>query len=305
MESIPRSEQAQNVAVLDMNFEDLPIERVLGISWNVESDVFQFHLTLDSKPMTRRGILSTVASVYDPLGCLAPFTLIGKQILQTLCRENRSWDEPLSDSVRPRWERWIIELRQVGSIGIERCLLPKYFGTVILRELHHFSDASLTGYGQCSYLRLVNDREQVHYALVMGKGRVAPLKVTTVPRLELAAAVVSTKISVILRREMKYEMNEFFWTDSQVVLGYIRNDARRFHMFVANRIQQIQNKTTSAQWNYVRSEHNPADHASRGLYVEYLVASNWFHGPEQFGNFVRQRTQTKNSKQLRTRTTQK
>ena len=71
----------------------------------------------------------------------------------------------------------------------------------------------------------------------MGKARVAPTKVTTVPRLELSAAVVAARMSVMLRNELEIEdLQEHFWTDSKVVLGYINNDARRFHVFVANRV---------------------------------------------------------------------
>ena len=73
---------------------------------------------------------------------------------------------------------------------------------------------------------------------------------------------------------------EFFWTDSQVVLGYIKNEARRFHVFVANRVQKIRNSTDPGQWFYVETDKNPADHASRGLTVAELMESNWFTGPK-------------------------
>lgn len=147
-------------------------------------------------------------------------------------------------------------------------------------ELHHFSDASVSGYGMSSYLRVVSKSGEVHCALVMGKARVAPTKVATIPRLELSAAVVATRSSDLLRREMEIEnLQEYFWTDSKVVLGYINNDEKRFHVFVANRIQQIKSSTEPSQWQYVASENNPADHASRGLMAKELVESNWFTGP--------------------------
>ncbi len=98
-----------------------------------------------------------------------------------------------------------------------------------------FLIASVHGYGQCSYLRLKNKDGDIHCALVMAKSRVAPLKVTTIPRLELAAAVVSVKVSSMLKRELDYAViEEMFWTDYKVVLGYISNEERRFHTFVAN-----------------------------------------------------------------------
>ena len=133
-------------------------------------------------------------------------------------------------------------------------------------ELHHFSDASVKGYGQCSYVRMIDEQQRIHCTLVMGKSRVAPLKPVTVPRLELTAAVCSVRISQQLRRELCYHIDqEYFWTDSKVVLGYKSDESRRFHVFVANRVQEIQNSTSVEQWNHVESKQNPADEASRGV----------------------------------------
>lgn len=103
-------------------------------------------------------------------------------------------------------------------------------------------------------------------SLVMGKARVTPLKPITVPRLELTAAVVSVRVSEMLRRELRYnEIEEVFWTDSKVVQAYIHIDARRFHTFVANRVQQIRERTVPEQWKFIEGRKNPADDASRGL----------------------------------------
>lgn len=77
------------------------------------------------------------------------------------------------------------------------------------------------GYGACSYLKYKNDKDEVHCSLMMAKARVAPLKVISIPRLELAAVVVSAKVSVMLKGELDMKIDqEFFWTDLQVVLGY-------------------------------------------------------------------------------------
>ena len=115
----------------------------------------------------------------------------------------------------------------------------------------------------------------------MGKSRVTPLKNVTVPRLELTAALVSTKVSSVLQQELDYKnVKDVFWTDSQVVVGYIKNDARRFHVFVANRVQQIRDSSSPSQWQYVRTEENPADEASRGVSPRNLVNnSHWLKGP--------------------------
>ena len=100
----------------------------------------------------------------------------------------------------------------------------------------------------------------------MAKARVTPINPVTIPRLELTAALVSAKISKMLQRELKYDnVTNIFWTDSQIVLGYIKNEARRFHVFVATRVQQIRNLTEVSQWRHVTSADNPADCGSRGL----------------------------------------
>ena len=161
---------------------------------------------------------------------------------------------PLCDELRPRWERWRSELRTLESLRIPRCFKPEGFGQIKTVELHHFSDASLSGYGQCSYLRLISESDQTHCSLVSGKARVTPLKPVTIPRLELTAAVVSVKISQWLGEELDYQdVSEFFWTDSKVVIGYISNTTSRFHVFMANRPQQIHDHTTVSPFSRVSS----------------------------------------------------
>ena len=281
IEAIPKEQRASGIKELDLSRDILPIERALGVQWCVQSDALQFRVVLKDKPLTRRGILASISSIYDPLGLAAPFLLQGKQILQDLCKNQAAWDEMVPDDIKARWEKWRGELHALAELKIRRCYKPDNFGHVKTVELHSFSDASVNGYGQCSYLRMINDRDEVHCALVMAKSRVTPLKPVTVPRLELTAAVVSTKISSLLQKELNYQdMQEFFWTDSRVVLGYISNEARRFHTFVANRVQAIRDHASPEQWRYVDTKDNPADDASRGLGANELIRSErWWNGP--------------------------
>lgn len=281
LKKIPEEDRAQGIKGIDFNCDDLHIERTLGVEWCIESDSFQFRATLQDKPVTRRGVLSTICSLYDPLGLVAPVILKGKIILQQICREGNDWDTPLPDEIRLSWEKWRSDLLLLHDLDIKRCYQPKDFGCIETIELHHFSDASIYGYGQCSYLRLINENGKVHCSLVMGKSRVTPLKAVTIPRLELTAALVSTKVSGILQEELGYsDIQETFWTDSKVVLGYIKNESRRFHVFVANRVQQIRDRTNPTQWNYVPTAENPADEGSRGLTAKELISSMWLRGPD-------------------------
>ncbi|XP_030844157.1 uncharacterized protein LOC100890944 [Strongylocentrotus purpuratus] len=281
MESVPEPDRAKGVSKTDLMGVDSPMEKALGVLWCVESDTLKFRLTLHDKPLTRRGVLATVMSIYDPLGLLAPVVLRGKQILQELCRKAVDWDDQLPDEQRSSWEKWRADLHNLDSISIQRCYKPAHFGEVKTTQLHHFSDASTTGYGECTYLRLTNDEGKVHCTLLMGKARVVPLKPITVPRLELTAAVVSVRVSAFLQREfVPSDTEEFYWTDSNVVMGYVSNDSKRFHVFVANRVHQIRQHSSPSQWRHVGTQDNPADIASRGATVNQLLSSSWFTGPK-------------------------
>ena len=282
IEAIPVEDRAKGIKELNIEKDELPMERALGVGWCIESDAFKFRIVMQDHPLTRRGILSTVSSVYDPLGFLVPLLLVGKGLLQDLCRGKVAWDDPIPENVRSRWLKWRDELHHLEDFSVRRCFKPEGFGTVISTQLHHFSDASTIGYGQCLYIRLVDDKGQVHCSLIMGKARVAPLKMVTIPRLELTAAVMSVRVSNMLRQELQYErVEEIFWTDSKVVLGYIKNDSKRFHVFVANHVQQIRDQTSPSQWRHVDTKCNPADDASRGITAKELVeSSRWISGPE-------------------------
>ena len=149
-------------------------------------------------------------------------------------------------------------------------------------SLHYFSDASESGFGQATYLRLVDTAGKVYCSLVIAKSRVAPMKYTSIPRLELAAGVLSTQMSGLVKKELGFDdIAEYYWTDSKVVIGYLRNTQKRFKVFVANRVQQIRESSDVLQLRYIPSKMNPTDHASRGL----TRSSNekvhvWFNGPE-------------------------
>ena len=220
----------------------------MGVKCDTQNDTLGFYIKLADKPLTRCGLLSTLSSVYDPLGLGAPFLLKGRQIIQQLCRNRLNWDEPIDERSSHEWQKWKNNLSMVEDIKIPRCYRPCGFERIINYSLHHFSDASECGYGQATYLRMVNDLEEVHCSLIFGKSRVAPVKYVSIPRLELTAATLSVKISKMLREGLDIHISsEVFCTDSKVALGYINNDSRRFKIFVANRVQFIRDNTNIGQ----------------------------------------------------------
>ncbi|XP_046567703.1 uncharacterized protein LOC124276091 [Haliotis rubra] len=105
--SIPVNERAGSVKALDLKNEELPEERALGVLWSVQKDCFKFDIQVKAKSPTRRGILSIVSSVYDPLGYASPYVLVAKILLQQLCKENLGWDQEISYRDQKTWQQWI------------------------------------------------------------------------------------------------------------------------------------------------------------------------------------------------------
>lgn len=279
MNSVPPEERSKESQGRNFDYDPLPIERALGIQWNVENDEFGFQVKVPKSPSTRRGILSAVSSTYDPLGFVCPIVLAGKQILQELCKiKGLSWDDPIPEDIERRWLQWKQNLPQLAAIRIPRCLKRPKFGTVVNQHLIAFSDASFSGYGAVVYLRQENQEGDVCSSLLIAKARVAPLKPVTVPRLELTAAVTAVKLAISALKELRLECEITFFTDSAAVLAYIRSDQQRWPIFVANRIATIRNFSHPSQWRYVPSRDNPADMASRGAAPGELSTA-WWNGP--------------------------
>lgn len=131
-----------------------------------------------------------------------------------------------------------------------------------------------------SYIRIIG--ESISCAFLMGKSRLAPLKTVSIPRLELMAAVVATKVAELMKEELDRHVDEYYyWSDSTAVLQYVRNEHTRYKTFVANRLAIIREFTSPSQWRHVRSGKNPADIASRGLDPDNSEGmKRWLSGPE-------------------------
>ena len=201
IEAIPAHERCAELKKLDFCKNELPSQRALGLQWCVESDTFTFNICLRTRPFTRRGILSVIGSVFDPLGFVVPFILNAKQILQDLCRINLGWDDEIPPEYHSSWEKWLADVPKLLSFSICRSVLLEAFGPVVSSQLHHFSDASEAAYGSVSYLRLVNEEGRVHCSFLFAKFRLAPLKSVSIPRLEVSAATLSVHHDKMLKRE--------------------------------------------------------------------------------------------------------
>ena len=263
IESIPESERSKE---LQSCLEVLPNDQTLGAQWNISEDTLGLRTKTLNAPTTKRGLLSTVHQVYDPLGMVSPFLLESQRILQYLCSQNVGWDEKLPEELQRWCQEAIHKLTMIQDITMPRCFHPVGFD-VIKATLHHFADASDIGHGYCSYLQLEDSNGNIHCAFLSGRCRVNLIKSTiSIPRLELMAAALAAKVGSQLRKEINIPIqNKVYWSDSKVVLGYLNNNSRRFKLFVSNRVAHIKERTKSEQWRYVKTDENPADVASRGL----------------------------------------
>ena len=269
----------------NLDYKNMQTERALGLMWYTESDSFGYSVNLKEKPTTRRGLLATTASLYDPLGLVSPFLLPAKRILQSTCNSELGWDDDIPEELAEEWLKWLNDLPKLENLKIPRCVKPSEFGDVTMYQLHVFSDASTTGYGAAIYLK-IHDGHSYHSTLMLGKSRVAPKKATTIPRLELTAATVAVKLAQQLLQELDVPITSVtYYTDSTTVLHYLRNENKRFPIFVANRVRVIRDFSEVSQWRYIKSAENPADIASRGTSAKQLIGNRlWFEGP----SFLRQ-----------------
>ena len=286
LNAFPPEHRAPAVKNLDIKLDRLPMDRALGIHWDVEADTFNLVVSDRPQPETRKGILSSIATIYDPLGLAGPLLLPGREINQELCKMKYDWNDKLPEELAVKWRDWKRGLASLTSYSIPRSFTPRDFGEVERAELHHFADASEGhGYGTVSYLRLVDTNGAIHNSFVMAKSRVKPLRSgVSVPKLELTAATLLIKMNELIQKELggRIEIHSVtFWTDSMIVLRYIFNETRRFVTFVANRVAVIREGSRPSQWRHVRSEVNPADYASRGIKAsETEKLKKWKHGPD-------------------------
>ncbi|XP_071787377.1 uncharacterized protein [Asterias amurensis] len=200
------SQKTSVLGVKDLNIdiEKLPTERALSMMWSIEEDEFGFRIQMKDKPPTRRGILSI------------------------------DWTKKIPANLEEKWQTWQTEMPKLAEFKMDRCMKPEGFEDERLKLVtaHHFADASESGYGSVSYLRLENDVGEVKCSFLMSKSRLALFKQVTIPRMELTAATVAVRVDHMIKRELAIEVDDtYFWTDSTSVLWYINSGTTRFKTF--------------------------------------------------------------------------
>ncbi|GBP22937.1 hypothetical protein EVAR_95337_1 [Eumeta japonica] len=265
---------------------DTRIEKTLGLQWDINNDALGFNLGLrntptevleTSLPPTKRQVTSAVMSVFDPLGLASPVLITGKCMLQDIWRSGIDWDETIEADAHKKWLKWVNDIKKLASIRIPRCISPGHTEG----ELHVFVDASEKSYAAAVYWRIKLSEHKSAVSLIAGKARVAPLKVISIPRLELQAALLGARLASSILTEIELNVTrKIFWTDSRTVLSWIRSDPRSFKPFVAHRLAELEEHTTVKCWRWVPTKLNVADDATRDPPTHFDETHRWFHGPD-------------------------
>ncbi|XP_076045077.1 uncharacterized protein LOC143027605 [Oratosquilla oratoria] len=280
LEKFATSELAENLQELNLTSDSMPMQSSLGLLWDIQRDVFVYKFMDSDKPSTKRGILSVVNSLFDPMGFLAPVIIVGKLLLREITNLKCGWDEPIPAKIHTKWSRWLTSLRDLKDISINRQFASISLSQAHRIELHTFSDASRVAVGAVSYLKVFSDTKSYQVCFVRGQAKVAPNHGHTIPRLELCAAVMAVNLSNSISDCLDKPLDaRHFYSDSMIVLGYIHNERRRFQVYVSNRVDHIRSSTEPNQWHYVPTDCNPADLATRGLEITNLNQSDWLSGP--------------------------
>ena len=261
IEDVPKEDR---LPTLELDKDILPKSKTFGVMWEAERDVFTFQVQqplINNKAPTKRNVLSAIASLFDPLQFLALFTVRAKVLMQEIWMAGVDWDEELPENLKVKWEKWISELPQLSNVAILRCLRRAYLENI---ELHLFSDASNEAFASVAYLVCRYQDSSPSSRLIASKCRVSPVKAMTIPRLELMGAVLSIRLAQNILKVISVDRT-IFWTDSENVWYWVRNQSREFKPFVANRIGEIQRTSSPEQWRHLPGTVNPADLPTSGL----------------------------------------
>ena len=288
--SIPEDQRA-------VGFKDpdgkLPRISVLGM-WNDPETDF-LHVKIPVKKgggtiSTRTEVLSAVMGIFDPIGIISPYVLIGKKLNQRLNTAKVKWDDPLSPEFAAEVNEWYAEVSKLDKLSIPRSL--KLVSRLTEVTLHTFSDASNIGYGCCCYF-VVDGTFDVYF--ITSRSRVSPDKGVLVdvngstPKGELQSSVTGTETATQIEEEIDVVISrKVFHTDSTCVYFWLHNKEQKYKVFVANRINKILLVSSPQDWHHVPTDLNPADVVSRGALPDDAAAWKLFHegppflrGPEQ------------------------
>ena len=280
----------ENVITLKDSTDALAVDKILGVLYSFSTDSFYFKTTpgrWNEHVETRRQLLSLVSSIYDPLGLLGPFCLLGRMQFQKSIKRVDGWDSIMPGDITTSSNEWRKSIPKLARFKIPRWIATPST-TNSIPEFHVFTDASLEGYGVAIYrVAASDDGGDPHVVLMFCRNRVVPLNAKTsghhnsVPRLELVAAVLGAEERQKTLKRIKEPVSRVVhWTDSTCVINQLRSRNIRFKSFVQNRRSRFLAIVPVEEVRYCPTELNVADDCSRGLLPEDPKWDRFHNGPE-------------------------
>ena len=218
--------------------------------------------------------MAIAASLFDPLGMITPFAIRIRSLIQAVIKQDKKWDEEVPAKFHSDLQKWFREFNSMPDITTKRCLVT---GPTTSQQLHVFTDTSNIAASAVIYMRSTTTEGNVIVNYVISKSRVAPIKQTSIPKLELEAATMGAEQASFVVTEMTSNCSSvYLWTDSTATLGWINSDKPQ-KVFVANRINKILKHFKAEEWKHIPRKFNPADHGTRGLKPSELK-EKWLQG---------------------------
>lgn len=254
--------------------------KTLGLIWHYPTDNLTYVISeFNNQKITKRTILSNIAQVFDPLGLLSPCTITAKIIMQKLWLEKVSWDEALPADIHTIWSKFREQIPNLSELRINRHVICENATNI---QLHGFSDSSEVAFGSAIFIRSENHLGDVSVHLLCAKSKVAPLKSITLPRLELCGALTLIRLTkrVLKSWDIKFDQC-VFWTDSMIVLSWLKTAPNHLKPFISTRVAEIQEFPFPHEWKHVSGKENPADLLTRGINPNQIKNLQlWWHGPD-------------------------
>uniref|UniRef100_A0A7I4Y532 Integrase catalytic domain-containing protein n=1 Tax=Haemonchus contortus TaxID=6289 RepID=A0A7I4Y532_HAECO len=258
--------------------------KVLGIPWNSISDKIILKGTMTAtKIITKRTVSKQLASVFDPLGLMVPVLLPAKVFLQSLWKDEYSWDTPLAHHLQVQWRSIISEITTFYK-EIER----KVANCDEPHTMFVFTDASQFAMATCVYLSF-----EAGTNLIMAKSKLPSIKTAiTVPKMEMNALTLGARVAHFAHTSLSKVIRIpriLFFTDSEIVLGWIKSppNSQTVGVLVANRLKELRSIINNLEENgaitlfgHVPTMSNPADCATRGLTAAGCKEHIWWNGPQ-------------------------
>lgn len=244
----------------------------LGLVWKPAGDTLSFKFKSDVQPpYTKLKLLKLYMAVFDPLGLILPFIMSARILYRDLWKAGADWDTPIDANHEREWNKWIAQLPELPEKEIARSL---ELGPD--DRLAVFSDASQDAYGAIAYV--YSDKRSV---AVYARGRVNSNSGRTMPVLELLGAEMAVVVARDTARALGLSFSGCaFFTDSMVVLNWLRAPNRDMSHYITRKVAQIREAVSASAWQFVPTDQNPADLLSRGCKLTELFRSDlWWGGP--------------------------